>query len=52
MADEKDLVEEEADKREYLALQNKNEGRRTAREIKIAHDTLDDLRAEKATTSS
>jgi len=41
----------EADKHEYLALQNKLEARRIAREIKTAHDTLEALRAEQATTS-
>jgi len=44
-ADEKDLADEEADKRKYIALQNKIEARRIAREIRTAHDTLAALRA-------
>jgi len=51
-ADEKDLEEEESDKREYIALQNKMEAKRIAREIQAAHDTLASLRSEQATTSS
>jgi len=45
-ADEKDLADDEADKREYAALKNKMEVRRIAREIQTAHDTLASLRAE------
>jgi len=46
MADERDLTDEESDKRDYLALQNKMEARRITLEIRIAHDTLAALRAE------
>jgi len=45
-ADEKDLADEEADKREYAAHQNRIEARRIAQEIKTAHDTLAVFRAE------
>jgi len=45
-ADEKDLADEEADQREYSALQNKMEARRFARKIKTTHDTLAALRPE------
>jgi len=51
-ADEKDAAEDEADKREYLALQNKMEARRIAREIQTAHDTLASLRAEQEDVSA
>jgi len=51
-ADEKDLEEEETDKRDYVTSQNKMEARRIAREIQAAHDTLISLRSEQATTSS
>jgi len=39
-ADGKNLADEESDKYEYIALQNKMEARRIAREIQTAHDTL------------
>jgi len=45
-ADEKDLAEDESDRREYAALQGKIEARRIAREIQTAHDTLASLRVE------
>jgi len=45
-ADEKDLADDEADRRDFAALQNKIEARRIAREIQTAHDTLASLRAE------
>jgi len=51
-ADEKDAAEDEADKREYLALQNKMEARRIAREIQTAHNTLASLRAEQEDVSA
>jgi len=51
-ADEKDLAEDEADKREYVALKNKMEARRIAREIQTAHDTLASLRAEQENVSA
>jgi len=44
-ADEKDLEEEETDKRDYIAIQKKMEGRRIAREIQAAHDTLASLQS-------
>jgi len=50
-ADEKDAAEDEADKREYIAFQNKMEARRIAREIQTAHDTLASLRAEQEDVS-
>jgi len=51
-ADEKDAAEDEADKKEYLVLQNKMEARRLAREIKTARDTLASLRAEQEDVSA
>jgi len=45
-ADEKDLADDESDKREYAALKNKMEARRIAREIQTSHDTLASLQAE------
>jgi len=51
-ADEKDAAEDEADKKEYLVLQNKMEARRLAREIQNAHDTLASLRAEQEDASA
>jgi len=51
-ADEKDLEEKESDKREDIALQNKMEAWRIAREIQAAYDPLASLRSEQATTSS
>jgi len=50
-ADEKDLADEESNKRKYIALQNKMEARRIAREIQAAHDTLAALRAEQEVMS-
>jgi len=51
-ADERDAAEDEADKKEYLVLQNKMEARRLAREIQNAHDTLASLRAEQEDASA
>jgi len=51
-ADEKDASDDEADKREYIALQNKMEARRITREIQTAHDTLASLRAEQEDVSA
>jgi len=51
-ADEKDAAEDEANKREYIALQNKMEARRIAREIQTAHDTLASLCAEQEDVSA
>jgi len=46
-ADEKDAAEDEADMREYAALQSKMEARRIAREIKNTRDTLTPPRPER-----
>jgi len=51
-ADERDAAEDEADQREYIALQSKIEARRLARDIQAAHDTLATLRAEQEDAST